>query len=280
LLIAIAQFMYLLYQRQVWKQAAGAIGILMALVYMLKTGSRGAFLAFLVLVLVCIAFGKHRSRLLLVGVPVALATLVIVPSSTFHRLSLIALSPETIAIRESTDIGAVDSQVQRMALFRQSVTYALTHPLFGVGPGQFAVATFGDSEKTGVRANWLGTHNSYTQVASECGIPAFILYVSVIGISLVSTFRIFRRTAHLPEHGDLNAIAFCYFGAALVYAISTFFFHIAYSDYLPGIAGMTVALRLATSRRLWNSSLSTTRRLLLPACAKLSLCLKKSAGEC
>jgi len=253
LLIAITQFMYLLYQRQVWKQAAGAIGILIALIYLLRTGSRGAFLATLILVLVCIAIGRNRTRLLIIGVPVAIAALVLVPSSAFHRLSLIALAPETITIGESTDIGAVASQVQRMALFRQSLTYALTHPLFGVGPGQFAVAAFGDAEKTGTRANWLGTHNSYTQVASECGIPAFILYVSVIGIALVSSFRIFRRTSRWAEHADLNAMAFCYFCATLAYAIATFFFHIAYSSYLPGLAGMVLALRLCTSPRLWSS---------------------------
>ena len=253
LLIAITQFMFLLYQRQVWKQAAGALGILIALVYMLKTGSRGSFLAFLAVVLVCIVFGRNRARLLLVAVPVAVTALVIVPSSAFHRLSLIALSPETITISESTDLSAVGSQVQRMALFRQSVMYAITHPFVGVGPGQFATATYGDSVKSGTRANWLGTHNSYTQVASECGIPAFLLYVSVIGVTLVSTYRIFRRTSRLAELHDLNAMAFCYFCATLVYAIATFFFHIAYSNYLAALAGMSIALRLATSRVLWSS---------------------------
>jgi hypothetical protein len=39
------------------------------------------------------------------------------------------------------------------------------------------------------------------------------------------------------------------FTGALVYAIDTLFFHVAYSSYLPAIAGMTVALRLAADRR-------------------------------
>jgi O-antigen ligase len=125
--------------------------------------------------------------------------------------------------------------------------------LFGVGPGQFAVAAAGDAAKNGTRANWLGTHNSYTEIASECGLPAFFLYVAVIVVTLRSNFRIFRRTAHLAEYQDLSALAFCIFSATLVYAICTFFFHIAYSSYLPSIAGMSVALRLATSPRLWNS---------------------------
>ncbi len=253
LLIAITQFMYLLYQRQTWKQILGAAGILVALVYMLKTGSRGAFLATLVLAAVTIIFQKNRIRFVLVGVPIALTVLLLVPSSFFRRLTLIEFQPETTTARDMSDASAIASQIQRMALFRLSLSYAITHPLFGVGPDQFAVAASGDAAKEGVRPNWLGTHNSYTEVASECGLPAFFLYVAVIAVTLVSNFRIFRRTAHLAEYRDLAALASCFFGATLAYAICTFFFHIAYSSYLPSIAGMSVALRLATSPSLWRS---------------------------
>lgn len=253
LLIGITQFIYLLYQRQVWKHIAGAVGILLALLYLFRTGSRGAFLALVVLAFVSVLLGRNRGRLLVVGVPVALAAVLLVPSATFRRLTLIELQPRIITAQDDIEIAAVGSQIQRMALFRQSVTYAITHPLFGVGPGEFAVAAYGDSVKAGTRAWWLGTHNSYTEVASECGIPAFILYVSVIGVTLVSNYRIFRRTVQLPEYSDLNAFAFCFFCATIAYSICTFFFHITYSGYLPALAGMTLALRQGTNPALWSS---------------------------
>jgi O-antigen ligase len=253
LLIAITQFMYLLYQRQTWKQILGGGAILIALMYMLRTASRGALLAVIVLACVSIVFGKNRIRWVLIGVPAALIAFLLVPSPAMHRLTLVGLQPETLTINNMEDESAVASQIQRMALFRQSVTYAITHPLVGVGPGEFAVAAYGDSVKEGTVAPWLGTHNSYTEVASECGIPAFLLYVSVIMLTLVSNFRIFRRTAGLAELSDLSALGFCMFSATLVYAICTFFFHIAYSSYLPAIAGMSVALRLGTHRSLWSS---------------------------
>jgi hypothetical protein len=254
LLIAITQFMYLLYQRQVWKHLVGGAAILVTLTYMLKTASRGAMLAVVILALIGFLFAKNRMRLALIGVPVALATLVLVPSSVFHRLTLIGFQPENLTATSMDDASAVASQMERMGLFRQSVTYAITHPLFGVGPGQFAVAAYGDAVKEGGQSPWLGTHNSYTQVASECGIPAFLLYTSVIVIALISNFRIFRRTANVPASSDLSALAFCTFNATLAYAICTFFFHIAYSGYLPCIAGMSVALRLGTDPSLWSSS--------------------------
>ena len=254
LLIAVTQFVYLLYQRQVWKHLLGAAGIVIALMYILKTGSRGAVLAALILGIVSMLFGRNRIRLALAGVPIAVALLLVVPASFFHRFTLMAFRPETTTARDFSDAAAVASQIQRTALFQLSVIYAIHHPLFGVGPGQFAVAAAGDAAKNGTRPNWLGTHNSYTEIASECGLPAFFLYVAVIVVTLRSNFRIFRRTAHLAECQDLSALAFCFFSATLVYAICTFFFHIAYSSYLPSITGMSVALRLATSPRLWNST--------------------------
>src|SRR3984893_3326984 len=49
LLIAITQFMYLFYQREAWKHVLGAVASMVALMYLLKTGSRGGFLAVLIL---------------------------------------------------------------------------------------------------------------------------------------------------------------------------------------------------------------------------------------
>lgn len=253
LVIAITQFMYLFYQRQVWKHVLGAAAILVSLMYMLKTGSRGAFLAVFILACVSLAFGKHRLRLVLIAVPAALAVMLLVPSSSFHRLALIALRPETLTAAGDDDAAAIASQMQRMALFRQSVRFAITHPLVGVGPGQFAVAAYGDAMQEGTHPVWLGTHNSYTEIASECGIPAFLLYLAVIVITLVTNFRIFRRTASLAEYSDASALAYCLFSATLVYAICTFFFHIAYSSYLPAIAGMSLALRLGIDPCFWSS---------------------------
>ncbi len=56
-----------------------------------------------------------------------------------------------------------------------------SHPLFGVGPDQFAAAVSQEAAGDGQQVPWLGTHNTYTQVSSECGIPALIFYVAVIG---------------------------------------------------------------------------------------------------
>ena len=48
-----------------------------------------------------------------------------------------------------------------------------------------------------------------------------------------------------PAHRELAGLSRCLLAGTLVFAISAFFFHMAYSPYLPPLAGFTVALQLA-----------------------------------
>ncbi|HYL37276.1 MAG TPA: O-antigen ligase family protein [Bryobacteraceae bacterium] len=253
LLLAVTQFLFLVHQRQRWKQIAGGAAILASLLFIFKTGARGAFLAVFALLLVGMLIGKHRFRLAALGPPALAGALLMTPSGVLHRMTLIGNQPQAVAASDPLGRAAVESEQQRLALLRQSLSYALLHPLLGVGPGQFAVAASNDLAREGKPAPWLGTHNSYTEVASECGIPAFLLYGSVLFLALRSNFRIYRRTANLDDTDQAGTLAFCLFASAVVYAICTLFFHVAYSTYLPMIAGMSVALRLAVDRRLWSN---------------------------
>jgi O-antigen ligase/polysaccharide polymerase Wzy-like membrane protein len=248
LIIALTQFVYLLYQREIWKRVLGAGGIAASIIFMLETGARGAFLALLALAAVSLALTKHRVRSILWAAPVVAVALLIAPSAVFHRVMLFG-SQSDVAAAGAVDQEAIGSQTQRLALLKQSVNTAFAHPLLGVGPGQFAVAASGELAREGKPAPWLGTHNSYTEVASECGIPAFLLYTSVIFLALVSNLRIYRWTSDRESSSSQNALAFCLFAGTLAYAVCTCFFHVAYSSYLPAIAGMSIALRLVTGRR-------------------------------
>ena len=249
LIIAITQFFYLMYQREVWQRIAGAAGTLASLTFLFETGARGAFLAILGLAAAIVALGRNRIRFAMAAIPVAAAALLLAPDSVLHRMTLISMEPANAAAQDLSDDAAISSQRQRLDLLEQSLLYAATHPLVGVGPGQFGAAVAADAARQGKRPLWLGTHNSYTEVASESGIPAFFLYSIVILLVLRSNLRIYRRATE--SQADAGALAFCLFAGTLVYAIDTFFFHLAFSSYLPALAGMSIALRLAVDRRLW-----------------------------
>ena len=134
------------------------------------------------------------------------------------------------------DAASVASQLQREELFKTSLRYTLKHPLFGVGPDQFAAAVSRTRPAPASTIPWLGTHNTYTQMSSECGIPALIFYVAVIGLCLRSNFRLYRRTRDRPAFRELAGLSRCLLAGTLVFAVSAFFFHMAYSAYLPSLA--------------------------------------------
>ena len=248
LLIAVTQFLYLLQEHAIWKRALGATGAAAALVFMLKTGARGAFVTIVVLGAAGLLLGRHRLRSVLCAGPVLAAGLLLAPSGVFHRVTLIG-SDVSASAAGALDEAARASERQRLALLQQSIAYAFDHPLLGVGPGQFAVAASEELMRAGHAPPWLGTHNSYTQVASECGLPAFLFYAAVIFLVLRSNLKIYRQAAGRCESRAESALAFCLFAGALAYAVDTLFFHVAYSSYLPAIAGMSIALRLARIQR-------------------------------
>jgi O-antigen ligase len=250
LVLAITQFFYLLFQPGVWGRVLAVVGISTALVYSLQTGSRGVAIAILVLAAVIFAVGSQKLLWAAVVLVAGMAAIVIVPSGMLHRISLLTGDEPVL---DNSDLAAEGSRMQRLELLRQSVEFTIENPLLGVGPGQFAVAVNGEAEKEGKRAPWLGTHNSYTEVSSECGLPGFFIYTGVVILCLWSNLRMFRRSARQPQLRQLNALAFSAFCGCVVYAVATFFFHIAYSSYLPQLAGMTVALRLSVDPSFWRS---------------------------
>jgi O-antigen ligase len=82
-----------------------------------------------------------------------------------------AVAPGDYAGRLSTIFDTASditgSSSQRNQVLQRSVLVALRYPLLGVGLGNFHHKSFQE----------LGTHNAYTQVASEMGIPAMVMYM-------------------------------------------------------------------------------------------------------
>jgi O-antigen ligase len=115
---------------------------------------------------------------------------------------------------------------------------------------------------------FLLTHNTYTQVSSECGIPALIIFVAILVSIFRTAKRIHRLSRKRPEPsidnqrkagGDAQdrlqgeavaetALALRY--SVLAYATTSFFLSVAYQALLPTLAGMVAALEYSVARQL------------------------------
>jgi len=246
LLLGTTAFLFLLFSKAIAAKVIGSTGIVLSAIYVLRTGSRGCLVAGLAALGMIFLFSRSKFKVAFFALPTLGAALLALPPSTQHRFSLLFATPDTALNESAPDQASLASEFQRQGLLKKSLDYTLAHPLFGVGPDQFATAVFGEASKEGEHVPWLGTHNTYTQVSSECGIPALIFYCGPILLCFRLNYRLYQRTRNQAAYREMAGLSLCLLAATLVYSLSTFFFHIAYSISLPALAGFSVALHFAS----------------------------------
>jgi O-antigen ligase len=141
--------------------------------------------------------------------------------------------------------SAIESAELRKELLLSSLQLTLRHPLVGVGPGMFAVANASFAEVTNGRPNWNAwheTHNSFTQVSCEAGLPALLLYCLTIFFCFKIVYSAGKLARENPGLAVLGHMAFALRLALIAYLGTSFFASVAYAYYFPMLAGLCVAL--------------------------------------
>ena len=223
-----------------------------ALFMLLRTGSRMGLLALLGVAAVVLYISRGRLRVLLLGVTLALglAAVFFLPKTIQQRFETIVESDPENPDDSAETARAVGSTEARWALIKNSLKITAEHPLLGVGPGNVTTENAGLTKREGARASWQVTHNSYTQISSECGIPAVCFFVGLLVYCLRSTNRLRKTMAAHPELRAHAPIAFWLFVGLVGYVCVAAFGSFAYGFQLPLLAGMVVALEAATADAL------------------------------
>ena len=208
----------------------------------LGTASRGALVAVFAMFVFIIwrATAWQRVIALIVGLMVAIAVPVLLPTTTLLRLA---------SLFGGEHEEAKESGEARNYLLQQSLLYTLQHPLFGVGPDQFSNYEGMMSQARGEHGEWHATHNAFTEISSECGIPAAVFFIWGIGSALGTVNRTWRRARRrgVPE---VSRVCFFYTFAMIGYLVSIFFLANAYRYYLPSMIGLAIAIGAAGTRYL------------------------------
>jgi O-antigen ligase len=243
LLINMGYFYYLVLKPdKPFLRLLGGVGMLACLYFILKTASRGGFLALGVSLLVLFIFSRNKFAWAVVVVPVLAASLALMPSNLIHRFGLILANPELSQAESESDVAAIESQSERQELMKKAIHYTLTRPLLGVGPGEFGTAVLEDEHKAGKHSPDLGTHNTYLEVSSECGLPAFFCYVAVVLACIRVNYRGLKRLRQRPDLADPARLAYCLLAIGAGFAVNIFFHHLAFSLHLPLLSGITACL--------------------------------------
>lgn len=148
-------------------------------------------------------------------------------------MAFLALAPSDYRQRIATTGDG--SSVQRQNDLKRSIVIMLHHPLLGVGMDNYVL--FSNSNHA--------THNAYTQVGAEMGIPAMVVYIMIMLAALKPLRNIARETVNAKRKS--RASRFHYLAAGLEasligYMVSSFFASVAYLWYLYYLVAYAVCL--------------------------------------
>jgi O-antigen ligase len=194
-------------------------------------------------------FALRGVRRLILPVAAGIGVFVVawtVPGQILSRLA--SLVDAVYASRAEEMSEAELSAAQRRELLRDSLRFTLRHPLTGVGPGQFTNVRWEEGVVEGQTKGWLITHNTYTQVSSENGIPALLLYVAF----LFGIYRTLRNVKALnvpdshPGWRTVRSMRNCLMAALVLYAICAFFLSTLGYMHVVLVAGLALSLERVT----------------------------------
>jgi O-antigen ligase len=218
---------------------AASVSMLSMLV---QTASRGGLLTVVFsvgLTVVLVLRSSVRGRLIAVAIVLAvLVAVALAPRILWQRLETVLNSSGIYS--DQVAASAAESQEDHIAVLTRSIQYTLEHPIFGLGLGNFQVAS---GTWLNQPSAWVGTHNTFTEVSSEAGIPALVMFVGL----LVTAVRNMRRVSRVPvtslQGPELNLMARATLASLLAFAFGAFFVHLAYEYYFFYQVAIAAAIR-------------------------------------
>jgi O-antigen ligase len=205
-----------------WSPATRVSGLVSSAFLMIGlylTNSRGGMLALLATIG---AYSLHRIR----DVIAILGCAVLV-------VCVIAYAPSRMA-----EVNTVESSAHaRLWLWETGILLVRSHPLWGIGKGQFQYHTYGNQI----------AHNNYIQVAAETGLVGFFFWSAIFYCSFKGLYQLQRLRAETPDQERLVSLSRAILLATTAFASATFFVTMEL-DILFVIWGLCSAL-IVTGRR-------------------------------
>ena len=245
---------YLLFQASVAKSFLIRVFCLLITMFsmftIVRTGSRGGVLCLLLIILlVFLRVSILQKFAMLLGLIVmASVGIAFVPRAAIERFRIV----DRLETGEARSAEA--SRLQRMQLLMDSISMTLKNPILGVGPGNFVTAAAKSEKERGVRETWLESHNAYTRVSSETGIPGFFMWSGILFISLFQVRALSKKAAASGDDFLANA-SFYSFVSLSGYSVLCLFDSNSFQFQLPMLSGVAVAIFSLSGRSLLNNNL-------------------------
>jgi O-antigen ligase len=173
------------------------------------------------------------------------------PEATKARYRTIFMEKQSAGAFDRIAASALQSREGRIQLLKESLRTTVENPLLGVGPGQFPVAYTAKLNSRGIfHHTYRETHNTYTQISSEAGIPALLLYAAILVGCFRACNRLYGETRGVPGRKEVSRIALSLMLSLTAFAVSGCFTSFAYEFYFPLLAGLCTGLRNAAEAEI------------------------------
>lgn len=231
-------------EKQKIVRIAAAVAAALCMLCILFTFSRGGFLT---LVLVGgLLIWRSRQRFVV-------GTLLALGLCGFLLFSSDQITQDYVERTSSISDYQEDGSAQgRINAWKTSWRVFLDYPWTGVGPNNFISVFMRYSPESD---RFRVAHNAYLQLLAECGLPALLLFLSAIGVTLWRLQRL--RVLTTQPWVEVQARMFQISIAA--YLLGSMFLNTAYSELIYYLMGMTVGLEVvATSAKAEDAPESST----------------------
>jgi O-antigen ligase len=203
-------------------------GVLIFPFMILVTQSRGVFLALGLFTLLSVLGMKRKLRGVLVLAGLGGVLVLMSPEGVWERLKGLRNITNTEDLRTVDREGSAE---QRYMLLQAGIQIAAANPVLGVGLGTIAYANGDVSDVLADR----DAHNTYVTLAAENGIPGLVLFLFLVGGTIMRSRRVRRRVRDTLPNGaeqlrylELGLICFCAAGMFGSYGrLSFLYVHLA-----------------------------------------------------
>ncbi len=215
------------------------LALVLFVVILVRTGSRGGFIGFIATMLYLLfRFKGIPVRVRVAAIALGLVTLSLAGTDKYWALMGTIRNPEE-------DYNYTD-QGGRVAIWKRGIGYMMHHPIAGVGLNNFGAAE-GGSDLNRARGRegkgWIAAapHNSFIQMGAETGFPGLAVFLALLVVSMSAcSWRAPPKAT--PADKDEQAIARALAGALVGFCVAGFFLTQAYSPYLYSLLGLIAGL--------------------------------------
>jgi O-antigen ligase len=230
-------------ERLVW---AGCALLIVGGVVM--TGSRGALLAVVVVVVLWALFTGGRAAKALLFAPLVLGLAFFIPGVGSRLLTLGTINAG------ATTLGVGDPSLEgRVAAQKVAFHVFLDHPILGVGPGNFIHVAPAYLRKLGLNSLPLAPHNSYLEAGAEGGLLGLLSWLLLLGAAVFVVMRarlLVRAGGPVVDRDAPVGLANAVIAALAGWAVASLFLHVATFRTFLLVAALGAALDIRARRRV------------------------------